>query len=112
LAVRSNNGNQRANWVLDGFHEKTDTKSERALELWQGEVRALFAAIIIKRGEWERLPGRACNLSGNLRRDMQTQNHYFRHSEIDYSEQQLGSYYDGSSDVEGFLKEIKRVIGI
>ncbi|KAG4431781.1 hypothetical protein IFR05_012738 [Cadophora sp. M221] len=104
LLVRFNDGDQWVNWVLDGFNETSDRTLERALELWQTKGPALFE--VVTRGKWKRQPGWACNPTGYVG-DLQTPNHYFRYSEVDYGKHQYGSHYDGSSDVKGFLKEMK-----
>jgi hypothetical protein len=102
--VRFNNRNLWVNWILDGFNENSNRTLERALKLWQTKGPALFE--VVTRVEWERRPGWACNSSGDFE-PLQTPHHYFQYSEIDYEEDQYGSYYDGLSNVKGFLKEMK-----
>ena len=105
VVVQFNDQQAWADWVLCGFNEDRDRTVARALAYWEDKGGALFDGLI--EAELENQPGWACNRSYKPER-LQTPKHYFRDSEFDHKKKgQYGSWYDGPSDVEGFLKEMK-----
>ena len=107
IVVRFNDQKAWADWVLCGFNEDRDRTVARALAYWEEKGRALFDGLT--EAELENQPGWACNRSYKPER-LQTPKHYFRYSEFDHKKGQYGSWYDGPSEVEGFLKEMKHHI--
>jgi hypothetical protein len=107
IIVRFNDRNAWADWVLDSFNEQRDRTVARAFEYWEEKGRALFDGLT--EAELKNQPGWACNRS-NQPENLQTPKHYFRYSEFDYEKGQYGSWHNGLSDEEGFLKEMKHHI--
>ena len=103
VVVQFNDRQAWADWVLDGFNEDRDRTVARALAYWEEKGRALFDGLI--EAGLENQPGWACNRSYKPER-LQTPKHYFRSSEFAHKGQ-YGSWYDGPSEVEGFLKEME-----
>ena len=102
--VRFNDQDTWAQWVGHGFNEEDDRSMAGMEKYWEENGSALFAGIT--QADRQKQPGWACNRRHGPY-GWETPNHYFRNSEFDYERCKGGSWYNGSSDIEGFLKEMK-----
>ena len=102
--LRFNDQDTWAQWVRNGFNEEHDRSMARVSKYWEENGSALFGALT--QAKWQKQPGWACK-EGYNPDGFETPHHYFRYSKVDYERSQFGSWYNGSSDIEGFLKEKK-----